>query len=674
MKLRALIAIVVFVIFGLAPLAQAQDAGPDDEVTRSQGEVIAIDRGTAGVVDVAVVVTDVPAGETPTVQIVGDMAVTSVAVEALDSPPTVVVAFDTSGSMAGSRIELAKAAAETCIALLPPNSELGLIAFSSSVTASITPSTDSDAVVNAIQQLTVEGETATFDAIVWSTLIAGVTTSQDTLDERASRFIILLTDGEDTVSTSSADDAQEALERTGFRLYALGVDPSGEEFESLNDLTEASGGLLLTGTAAELGGLCASLADRIDSRFRVSVTTDGDTSGAFDIELGFTSTQSTVRVPAEKLADAQPPREPEPEPEPQPVATDPIVDPPSEADADSDAPSVDDTAVAAPPAAPTTGPTPLPALDGPVAEPSTVRLWLGAALAVAAPMVLLKTTTARRRLPLGLRIRSLPRVGPVARLSVIASRLLERNRRDRVIDRQLEMAALRLRAGEFIVFTALASLLPALALVLLGIRVSALVVLVGVPVVAWKWVKRRGRKRSEAFQAQLGDTVVMLAGALRSGNSTVQALSAVADKAPNPTAEEFKRVMTESRIGRDLSASLESLAERMGSDDARWVVESISLNRELGGNLAATLDNVGETIRARAEIKSQVRIMSAEGRMTAGLLLFLPIGMAGFLQLINPGFLAPLYTTGLGVALLVAVICNMSLGAFWISRLIKMEY
>ena len=184
------------------------------------------------------------------------------------------------------------------------------------------------------------------------------------------------------------------------------------------------------------------------------------------------------------------------------------------------------------------------------------------------------------------------------RASSLAERSLEDRGRRRALSDALEHAGLAIRPGEFIVL-GITSAFVALAIgFLLGGPIMGLVFggLVGlafrfsVTVLA---ERRRGR-----FASQLGDTLQLLSGSLRAGYGMLQALDAVAREAESPTADEFGRVVIETRLGRNPSESLHALAKRMGNEDFEWVVQAIDIHREVGGDLTEVLDTVAATIRA----------------------------------------------------------------------------
>jgi len=160
--------------------------------------------------------------------------------------------------------------------------------------------------------------------------------------------------------------------------------------------------------------------------------------------------------------------------------------------------------------------------------------------------------------------------------------------------RELELAGMRMTPGAVVVSVAgfaIAGLV--LVMVLTGSFLLALLFGVFVPVVAKIVVKVKIGNRRKAFAAQLDQTIQMIASALRAGHSFTRALDAVATEAESPTAEEFARIINENRIGRDLIVALEQTADRMDSEDFRWVSEAVAVHRDTGGNLNEVLDRVG---------------------------------------------------------------------------------
>ena len=181
--------------------------------------------------------------------------------------------------------------------------------------------------------------------------------------------------------------------------------------------------------------------------------------------------------------------------------------------------------------------------------------------------------------------------------------------------------------------------------------------------------KRRGK-----FEAQLTDTIQMLIGGLRVGHSIMRSIEAAATEADAPTSEELTRIGNEVRIGKDAHLALDEAAQRMDSEDFQWIGQAIQINREVGGDLAEVLEQVAGTIRERSEIKGQVRALSAEGKMSAYILMAMPIVVAIMISVVNPGYTDVFFTEPLGIAMVVASLIMFAAGGFWMSRIVKIKF
>jgi Flp pilus assembly protein TadB len=181
-----------------------------------------------------------------------------------------------------------------------------------------------------------------------------------------------------------------------------------------------------------------------------------------------------------------------------------------------------------------------------------------------------------------------------------------------------------------------------------------------------------GRRRAR-FADQLPDMLQFVAGSLRSGFSLSQALDAAVREDTQPVAGEFSRALAESRIGVDVEDTLDQVADRMESADLRWTVIAIRIQRETGGNLAEVLGNTVETMRERAMLKRHVRALSAEGRLSAYILVSLPIFIGGWIFLTRRSYLRPMYTSTLGIIMLAIAALLVGGGALWMRKLVKVE-
>lgn len=238
----------------------------------------------------------------------------------------------------------------------------------------------------------------------------------------------------------------------------------------------------------------------------------------------------------------------------------------------------------------------------------------------------------------------------------------------------LEQAGLRLKPADFILFVACAAVTIGVVGFILGGIIFGLLLLVVTPFAAKLWLAFLTARRRAKFASQLGETLQMLSGGLRAGHSLLRSIDAVAQEAEVPTSEEFARIVTETRLGRDLRESLADAAFRLKSEDFDWTGQAIEIHREVGGDLADVLDHVGETIRERAEIKGQVQALSAEGKLSAYILIALPIGMFVYLSLVNPSYIGTLFTSLLGWGMVVFAVIQLAIGSFWLSRVVKIKF
>jgi tight adherence protein B len=238
----------------------------------------------------------------------------------------------------------------------------------------------------------------------------------------------------------------------------------------------------------------------------------------------------------------------------------------------------------------------------------------------------------------------------------------------------LERAGMTTPLPKFVLNVGLWTVVAAVAGTLLLDTWLGLLMLVVVPFGARLLVKFKVGRRRAAFADQLDDSLQLMASSLRAGHSLLRAVDAVSQDAASPTAEEFARIVNETRVGRDLSDSLDEVAERMGSDDFTWVAQAIAIHREVGGNLAEVLDAVGHTIRERNAIRRQVKALSAEGKLSAIVLGALPFAIIGFLSLTNPSYLAKFTQSFMGYAMLGGVALLMVVGMFWLKKTVAIKF
>jgi tight adherence protein B len=242
------------------------------------------------------------------------------------------------------------------------------------------------------------------------------------------------------------------------------------------------------------------------------------------------------------------------------------------------------------------------------------------------------------------------------------------------LDAELEAASVSLRAGEFVIVTVAAAfggLLVGYALLrspwlALGVGAFAAFVPTMVLRVALK-------RRAEKLREQLPDVLTIMASSLRAGHSFLQALDTVAKEIAQPAATEFQRVVAEVRLGRSAEDALEALAERVGSADFKWAVLAVNIQREVGGNLAEILDNVSDTLRERAQMRRQVRVLTSEGRLSAWVLALMPFAIALYMFGTNREYIMLLFSTKIGIVMLSGAALMLLAGILWMRKIVDID-
>jgi tight adherence protein B len=238
----------------------------------------------------------------------------------------------------------------------------------------------------------------------------------------------------------------------------------------------------------------------------------------------------------------------------------------------------------------------------------------------------------------------------------------------------LENAGLKLSQAEFFILILAGALVGALAGFVVGGIVLALVLPLLAPFAGHLTLGFLAGKRRNKFDEQLGDTLQLLSGGLRAGHSILRAIDAAASESQSPTSEEMRRVITETSLGRDLLSSLNDTADRMRNEDFVWIAQAIQINREVGGNLAEVLDQVGETIRERSEIKGHIKALAAEGKFSGYILMALPIGIVVMLMLVNPKYMDKMFSHPLGWGMIALSVILMTVGGLWMRKIIDLKF
>ena len=574
----------------------------------------------------------------------GTDAVTDVEVTPLlESEPSalgVMLVVDVSGSTAGAPLDSARAAAsEFAAGITAAGGNVGVVSFGPTAQLLAPPAVDVAAATAALAGLTAEGETALYD---------GILVAAEALREfDGVRQIVVFSDGADTVSTATLDEASAAAADLEAPVTTVALATDALDRSALAGLADATSGRVIeAGASDDLAGAFDTAAAVIASQYVLTYSRTPTESAELDLTV-------TVTTPTATASDRATVVNPRRAPSGGPVAVQ-LPEPSS------------------------------------LARPESLWVGLGAAfLALAVVIgfivVSVRDETETRRLQRSLRAystggtshRRSHDLDPSA-ISRRAAEFVDRMPKpagfEDALQRKIDQAAWPLRASEFLVTqmgTGVAGAALAWALTanpIFGV-LGGVVAAIAPRVV----LDHRVSKRSAAFMDQLPDTLGLLAGSLRAGYGLVQAVDTVVREASSPTSEEFARALTETRLGMPLSEALEGMAERTASEDFGWVVMAINIQNEVGGNLAQLLETVANTLREREQVRRQVRTLSAEGKLSAYVLIGLVPMMGAYMFSVNRGYVSLLWTTSMGRTLLMVGLALLTVGIIGIRKVIQID-
>lgn len=555
-----------------------------------------------------------------------------------ETPVDVVLAIDTSGSMKGESLEAAKRAARAFVEAMQSPNRVAIVAFSTSAVVA-SPFTDDDsALFTAIDGLTASGETAAYDSLIAAAGLAREPGANV-------KGVVFLSDGGDTMSRATLDDAVRQTRDAGVPVYAVSLPSYEADPAVLTTIASQTGGRQVAiDDIASLPDAYRTIAEEIQTSYVLVYRSEEPVTKDLEIEIQAVAGEDTASAVS-------------------------VVANPRFGDEASDTGAVL-----------TVAPADVLSLVGAVALIgfSVALLVLGIVLLVVRP----RTTLDQMRFYEQLRGGAEGRAGAddatgdglrqrmVGAVDYVASRRgltgLARQR--------LERAGLPLRPAEYIAGHLLfVVIMGVFAQILSGsFPVAVIVVLLATlgPMLA---LDLQVRSRQAAFEEQLPQILNLIAGSLRAGWGLLQSVDMVVQETMPPASDEFRRVQTEARLGLPVEDALQAMADRVGSEDFAWAVSAIAIQREVGGNLAEVLDVVAATIRDRAALRRHVSALTAEGRISAIILLALPFVEGVFLYAVNPSYMRPMFTEPLGWVILGIGLLLLVVGSIWLVRAMKVE-
>ena len=252
--------------------------------------------------------------------------------------------------------------------------------------------------------------------------------------------------------------------------------------------------------------------------------------------------------------------------------------------------------------------------------------------------------------------------------------LLRRSARISELQEMLAQGGLNLRAGNFLVVSVLAGVAACLVSYILSKRpeVAGVALLIGF-VLPYSYAAVQRNRRFEKFEELFPEAIDTLARAVRAGHAFTTALELITNEVAEPVAGEFRQLFEEQKFGMPVRDALMNLTARVPLVDVKFFVTAVMLQRETGGNLAEILDNLSYVIRERFKIQRQVRVYTAQGRLTMALLMGMPPIIVTVMLIVEPSFIRPLFADPIGHILLVGGICLQTVGYFVIRKIIRIQ-
>jgi tight adherence protein B len=243
------------------------------------------------------------------------------------------------------------------------------------------------------------------------------------------------------------------------------------------------------------------------------------------------------------------------------------------------------------------------------------------------------------------------------------------------LQRLITMSGLQFSIGSVVLSCVFAAAITAfLAIQLTGSVLFGLVMAAGAAFLPVLYLRRAVRKRLTSFEEQFPEAIDLIARGLRAGHALTTTLQMVADEIPDPVGGEFRVLFEQQNYGMSLTDALKGFAQRVPIIDARFFATALLTQREMGGNLSEVLDNLSTVIRERFKVKRQVRVVSAHGRITGTVLLFMPPVLAAVLAFISPANMRLLIEDPVGLQMLIAGGILQVLGVIIVRRIMNVEY
>ena len=541
-----------------------------------------------------------------------------------------ILLIDASNSMKGAPIKNAMAASRAFLAERKKDLPVAIIVFGPNDTVLSDFTTDGVALQQAVAQTPATSEgTHIYDA-----LVNAVNKAKDQGLERTT--VVLLSDGTDVGSDTSRAEALQAATDANVRVISVGLSSPQYDPATLKSLGNRTGGRYVeTATPAELQPIFQEIGQQLSNEYEVSYRSllPPQQKAAVQVKVaGYAPASATYVTPALDLAPA--------------------------------------------------GTFESSWIDDVITSPWLMIFVVVAVLALVAFAIFsaidVRNRSLRRRMSAYVTVPSeeesrLRRAEVSQMLADTAQRTVGGQRWWQRFETDVELAGFNLSALAIAGWTIVGGIVASIVAAIVLQSLWGLLVGLAAPL-ATRWiVSRRVRKMRRAFEEQLADNLDVLAGAMRTGHSTMGALSVMVDSSIEPSKTEFRRVLQDEQLGVPIDDALMVMARRMQSYDAEQLALVMRLQREAGGNTAEVLDRVAEVIRGRMELRRLVDVLTAQAKISRWILTALPIGVLLMLMLSGGDYLDPMLNSLVGKIALVVGAILVLIGSFWIKQISKLD-
>jgi tight adherence protein B len=551
----------------------------------------------------------------------------------LGASKAIVLAVDRSESMRGRPLANAISAAQSFVSATGAGDHVGIVAFGRSALTLTHGETGRGDAKTALADMTVDTRsgTALYDAIYDAA-------AQLRDESRPGRAIVVITDGKDVSSLHSLDEAVRAAQSARTSVYTIGIGGPSFTPDQLRQIaTETGGTYRQAANARELTTVYASLENELARTWQVSYDTASRPGSTLQLRAtvpGAGEAAKSVSLPGSSVP---------------------------------------------------TGGSPSSLIPGAgYSSAGTIVISLLAGLLV----LLACYFWFASRQGAWVKARLEPHLGVVREAGKNRRRETRQATRTRFVDQieqtfanlkqfravqsMIQRADLPLRAGELIAICAGSAFF--IGLVLAVSTASPLAALIGMAVafsIPLLFVRFKAAARLKRFENQLPDLLITVAASLKAGHSFRQGIQSAVEEGAEPAAKEFKRVLTETQLGRTMDDALGDMADRVGSKNFSFVITAVTIQRQIGGSLAGLFDMVAETVRQRQQFARKIRGLTAMGRMAAYTLVGLPFFIAIAVTLMNPTFMSPLYHTSTGHKLITTGLVMMAIGSLMLKKIVS---